>query len=180
MSWYISGLQQNHFRIATNLIYSKRTLLSRYEIAGANGMQILSVPVKHTDQKQALKEVQIAFVEPWLKNHKTALESAYKKSPFYEYYDYKILPVLQQETALLQLALMGLKTVHQLLYLEDIPLQFHNSEIIRYHEDFIHPVPEYPQVFSDRNGFKNNMSVLDLLFNLGPDAGDYLRGAISK
>ncbi len=70
-----------------NELWQKQTLRSRTRIIGANGLQVLSVPVQHTGGKKVLvKDVRISYAEDWVRVHKGSLYSAYNSSAFFEFF----------------------------------------------------------------------------------------------
>lgn len=171
--------------------YPKQTFRNRCVIASANGRLNLTVPVvRETRVKVPIREVRIDYSEMWQKNHLRALESAYRKSPFYNYYIDDLLPCFEQKpTYLFDLNLALSSTLNELLKLHAKPqltttYEDGNNDMF----DFRHAIlptkaiadplfrtPVYPQNFEERWGFLENLSILDLLFQTGPDAGYWLR-----
>lgn len=172
--------------------YGKQSYRSRCEIMSANGVIPLVIPVmKATRQKVLTKDVQIDYAIKWQKLHFRGIESAYKNSPFYDYYiDDLMIYFEKKEKYLLDFNIRTLESVTEFLKLKR---KLHFTE--DYHaaptgycdlRDFIHPKasrkqedPEfiarpYRQTFSDRFPFTPNLSILDLLFNTGPDTIQYL------
>lgn len=180
--------------------YQKQTYRNRCIIYSANGPQTLTVPiVRGTEQKILTKDVRIDYSMNWQKNHFKAIESAYRCSPFYEFYIDDLLPFFQnKETFLYDLNLRIFQTLTDIIkvqvnlyetedYLFDIPdgcLDF--RELIHPKKRMFKPdvnfyPPVYTQVFGTKNGFIANMSVLDLLFNTGTHAVSHLsRSYISQ
>lgn len=174
VEWYLAGLQEGGFYISVQEPYAKQTLRNRYRIAGPNGLQALSVPVQAVSARGQLDQVQIAYTERWLSEHKHACQAAYGKSPFYEFYDYRIWDLFEaQPDLLLDLSRPLLERLHGFLQLNDLPLEFVNQPVSL--EAFEELNEKYPQVFEDRHGFQSGLSVLDLLSNQGPMAGDWLK-----
>ncbi len=170
--------------------YPKQTYRNRCNILSANGVLPLSVPVQknfHT----LTKDIRIDYSEMWQRNHLTALKSAYKNSAFYDYYFYKFEPFFERkETFLIDLNEKVLQTLFSVLkidakysYTTDYVFDSTGYEDFR---DSISPKPSknrpdgafvlkpYTQVFCDRFDFMPNLSVLDLIFNVGPESRDYL------
>jgi len=171
VSWFLSGMELGYFAVAMGGRFEKQTERTRYNIAGPNKLQTLSVPINHGTEKM-MADMRINREQKWVKEHLKAIETAYGNAPFYEFYDYRILPLLDNaDFTLTDLIQTGIKILHKELKC-DFPLQFSNDfESIPIKSD----VPPYPQVFDDRFGFRAEVSALDLLFNLGPQAGDYLK-----
>ncbi len=182
IEWMAHYVQQNSIALESHEFYQKQTYRSRALIAGPNGTQILNVPVK-----RKVREIQhslISYEEDWVKDHVKALESAYAKSPFYEVLMPDIVALLRENrTTLWELNLGTLELFERWL---DVDRKWELSE--RYEleargldlRNLSPKLPssleftEYPQVFKDKNGFQNNLSALDLFFNLGRSSWDYL------
>lgn len=171
-SWFIAGARHGKIVVGMGGNYEKQTLRSRYTIAGPNNLQDLIVPVVHTGAKKLLTETRIARAEKWDKMHVRAMNSVYGKAPFFEFYDYRILPLLSNtELGLADLIREGIAVLHKNM-IPEIPLEF-TSDIAPDIE--LPAIAPYYQVFEDKCGFRPGVSALDLLFNLGPEAGDYIR-----
>lgn len=169
VSWFLSGIKNGELRVAVGGNFEKQTLRSRYTIAGPNNVQILSVPVVHGGSR-LLADTQISSQNPWIKEHIRAIKTAYGNAPFFEFYDYRILPLLNAETLLLkELILQSIQKLHRELQCP-VPLVFAEEWTFKEPEPI---VPAYTQVFDDRHGFRPEVSALDLLFNLGPEVADY-------
>lgn len=172
--------------------YLKQTYRNRCKIFAANGLMNLSVPVVvATRKKVPIRDVQIDYATSWQKQHFKSIESAYRSSPFYEYLigDFEVY-FEQKHKFLFDYNLQIMNTVCGILdispdirFTDTFEANPSNCNDLR-HE--IHPKPEieqnnikaveYPQVFADKHGFQNDLSILDLLFNLGSEAYTYLIG----
>jgi hypothetical protein len=170
--------------------YVKQSYRNRCEILTANGPLALVVPVVHAGKALA-RDVRIDYATRWQKIHLRGIESAYKKSPFYDYYADYFLPFFEREERFL-IDLNG-KILQQLagcldlcrpvaltaayerrpVACEDLRDVFHPKAARRAREAPCHFKP-YHQTFADRFPFVPGLSVLDLLFNTGPDARAYL------
>jgi len=167
--------------------YLKQTYRNRCHIAGPNGPQTLTVPVeKGSFHKVHIRDVRVDYSVPWETLHLRALSAAYRSSPFYEYYIDALIRVYRQKPLFLfDLNLELLKVVLQetgikcrITLTEKYYADTSEPHISDYRER-IHPKKERPdplyhpvvyhQVFADRYGFLGGMSIVDLLFNEGPD-----------
>ncbi|KAF0198940.1 MAG: WbqC-like family protein [Bacteroidetes bacterium] len=173
--------------------YPKQTCRNRYRIASANGPLTLSIPViKPMGNHTTTNAVRIDFSENRLRNHWRAIESAYNKSPFFLYYrdDFEKIFLNPQELLIdfnqriLNLCLKALKLKPEFSLSDSFRknpadmADLRNSIMPKHpenHASGILKFEPYTQVFSDRQEFIPNLSIIDLLFNLGPEAGDYLK-----
>lgn len=162
--------------------YQKQTYRNRTEIYGANGKLKLTIPIIHNKIKkyQLDSEVEIHENSSWQKDHWKSLLSSYRSSPFFEFYGDDLYPFFhQRQEKLMDLNIALIKKIFSLL---DIDIKFKKtnevdefSELLNAKPKTVYRIPEYHQVFSSKYGFINNLSVLDLIFNLGPDSHDYLK-----
>ncbi|KFF05107.1 WbqC family protein [Flavobacterium reichenbachii] len=167
--------------------FQKQTNRNRTYIYSPNGIQLLNIPVKHAKSAhQKTKDVKIENEFDWQKQHFKSLEAAYRSSPFFEFFEDDILPVFEkQHTFLMDLNMevfdIVTKCLRMKLEFEKTTEYFHETPDFR---DFRYLVngkkdansfEKYTQVFDDKHGFINNLSILDLLFNEGKFAMDYLK-----
>ncbi|WP_027137037.1 WbqC family protein [Gaetbulibacter saemankumensis] len=167
--------------------FVKQTYRNRAYIYGANGKLALNIPVIFS-QKNRLKyhEVKVFNEENWQSLHWKSLLSAYRTSPFFEYYEDELYPLFHEKVEyLLDFNLKCFQTILDCLQL-DIPMSKNeifekepaNVKDCRYlvhaKKEPEYKFTEYTQVFSEKHGFISNLSILDLLFNEGPNALTYL------
>ncbi len=171
--------------------FHKQTYRNRCIILGANGPLNLTVPIEHTEPKIKIPNLNIFYQNHWQLIHFRAIESAYRNSPYYEYYidDFKVF-FQKKPTTLFDLNLDILKTCLNVIgckCLIEFTLDFVSEETdtdFRFISpkkeitDFIFPV--YHQVFDEKFSFVPNLSILDLIFNLGPDTSNYLNSIHKK
>lgn len=172
--------------------YQKQSYRNRCRILSASGPEALSVPVvKETTLSRPIREMKVDYDEPWLQIHKRALDAAYNSSPFYLYYKDEIMEVLDSRpaflfdlnTKLLELLLQMAGVKADISFTEDFAKDWGEGDF----RELIHPKHKgenllqtykkektYYQVFSDRLGFVPNLSILDLLFNEGPNSISFL------
>jgi len=167
--------------------FQKQTNRNRMYIYSPNGIQLLNIPVKHSKTAhQKTKEIKIENDFDWQKQHFKSLEAAYRSSPFFEYFEDDIASIFQKKhTFLMDLNLETMAIVSKCLGLEfdynETTEYFHEvKEIIDFRllingkKDTAVFEP-YTQVFEEKHGYLNNLSILDLLFNEGRYALDYLK-----
>ncbi len=167
--------------------YQKQTYRTRAYIAHANGRLLLNVPIKHskTGQRQKTRQVEPEDSFPWQSQHWKSLQTAYRTSPFFEFYEDDLRPLFYRKaTNLLNHHLEIFEVVCELIGIEVEPETtseyFENpSQLdLRYLADAKNEptfnLDPYTQVLQDHHGFLPNLSVIDLLFNEGPNALSYL------
>ena len=168
--------------------FQKQTYRNRYYIYGANGKQMLSVPIIHlkNERKTKTKDIQIDYSFSWQNLHIKTLDSAYSSSPFYEFYKDDIISVLQKKHKyLLDLNFEAITVLNTSLDLEfsikktkAFQVGFEKQKDFRYlaiakgKQNYV--LKKYTQVFDDKHGYISNLSILDLLFNEGTNALMYL------
>lgn len=189
---YISNfLKYSKVVIEANENYIKKTYRNRCDILSANGVITLSVPVINNKKaKTKISDIQISYVENWQKIHLNALESAYRSSPFYEFYiddfvrffntEFDNLFDFNTQITKLILQTIGVKT--------EIEFTSEFIDINNKYEDYRFSISKnkspnidkdsYIQVFADKFKFEQNLSALDLIFNLGPESILYLKNII--
>jgi hypothetical protein len=167
--------------------FQKQTNRNRMFIYSPNGLQLLNIPIKHSKEAhQKTKDVRLETAFDWQKQHFKSLEAAYRTSPFFEYFEDELLPIFQKKhTFLMDLNLQTIELVSKCLRL-DFPYDetaeyFHEITDKTDYRNLVNGKKDtasfdsYTQVFGDKHGYLNNLSILDLLFNEGRYALDYLK-----
>lgn len=170
--------------------FVKQSFRNRMVVMTANGPQVLTIPiVRGSASKMMIADTRIDYKTPWQRNHWKTIESAYGNSPFYLYYQDPIRDFYEQtidrlidfNLQLTQTILKMMKVNTKISLTEDfMPMQTFDlrSEIHpkkQQDEQYAFRLKEtYSQVFDEKYGFVPNLSILDLLFNLGPEARGYL------
>jgi len=185
-------LKADEVLLETSSFFQKGSYRNRCHIYGANGLLRLSVPLKHgKNQRKTMKEVEISYDHPWQSLHWESLCSAYRSSPYFEFYEDDLRHLYKQEEQYLaNFNHQLMTTVCELIGMEYQPIQTESYEesyegCIDLREG-IHPNPlknktlkrdmePYIQVFNQKHGFIPNLSILDLLFHEGPATLTYLR-----
>jgi hypothetical protein len=154
----------------TNLVpFSALNKPNRYNIAGPNNIQKLTVPITQDDKHNPITQVRINYKENWIRDHKHAWQTAYGKSPFFEYYDYRFWSILDAQPVMLSDLIYPW---NQLLFAQ-LGLSSFEPTSKEIQQNIIQIKP-YPQVFDIKFGFRSEVSGIDLLFNQGPLAKEYL------
>ncbi len=191
-SYYMAIAQNESVVIERNCNYIKQTYRNRCNIVGTNGVQPLSIPVeKPNSGKCATRDILISNHNNWQHLHWHAIKSAYGSTPFFEYYQDYLIPFYEKSTKyLFDLNEALLHTLCPLLqldtpigYTEEYKTEFTPNEIdlreaIHPKKEVIenlHPLPYY-QVFDQKLGYQPNMSIIDLLFNMGTESILVLKG----
>ncbi|WP_417860819.1 WbqC family protein [Winogradskyella sediminis] len=167
--------------------YQKQSYRNRTEIYGANGKLALTVPVSYTQKnRQLYKDVKIANDEQWQLLHLKSLQSAYSMSPFFEYYIDDLMPLFEAHFKyILDFNLKCFEVLLNGLQLDILPTKTTIFEkeplnktdyrsLVKRNSDVKHIKP-YTQVFTEKHGFIANLSILDLVFNEGPNTALYLK-----
>lgn len=181
----IANANEVVFEMEDNFL--KQTYRNRTYILGANGKLSLNIPVIHSQKnRQKYKDVKVFNEEKWQNQHWKSLLSAYRTSPFFEYYQDELQPVFHQKANfLLDFNLKCFEVLCDCLQLvcntsktKTFQKNIENKVDLRYLVNAKKEVPftfeSYTQVFSNKHGFIPNLSILDLLFNEGPNALNYL------
>lgn len=171
--------------------FHKQSYRNRTIVMTGNGPQVLTIPiVRGSASKMMIADTRIDYKTPWQRNHWKTIESAYGNSPFFLYYQDLLKGFYEQQfeklfdfnLQLMQM-ILRLLNVHTELVLSD---DFTPVSAFDLREE-IHPKKAqqttyafrlsepYYQVFEDRFGFVPNLSILDALFNMGPDTARYLK-----
>ncbi|MFH6769950.1 WbqC family protein [Gaetbulibacter aquiaggeris] len=166
--------------------FVKQTYRNRTYIYAANGKLLLNIPVVHSQKdRKKYKDVKISQETSWQSHHWKSLLSAYSTSPFFEYYQDELIYLFKTKTKyLLDFNLNCFEAICDCLQFDSGYSKTDDyQKIVKDTTDFRYLVnakiedPQfepYSQVFDDKHGFINNLSVLDLLFNEGPNALSYL------
>lgn len=183
----IAQADQVSFEVEDN--FQKQTSRNRTYIYSPNGIQLLNIPIKHSkENRQKTKDIRIENDFGWQKQHFKSLEAAYRSSPFFEFFEDDIRPLFEkQHEFLLDLNFEALEIVLKCLRLkvdytkttvyspeitDGQTIDFRQLANSKKDTSVFEP---YTQVFDDKFGFINNLSTLDLLFNEGKFALDYLK-----
>jgi hypothetical protein len=162
--------------------FQKMSTRNRYYVAGANGRLTLSIPLEDgRDQRKAMSRIRICNNTNWQIQHWRTITSAYRRSPFFDFYEPGLAPLFETKYELL--ADYNLAGIHWLK--KQLKKDFTETFADTYHKTYpdarydlrgksklsvTNNTPQYYQLFADRNGFITGLSILDLLFSEGPHA----------
>ena len=186
VQWYQKLYRSDEVQIEQWESFQKQTYRNRCVIATTQGPQALTVPVEHIDSP-LIKDLCISDHGNWRHLHWNALQSAYGESPFFEYYQDDIRPFFEKRwTFLLDFNEEIRIKMCELLDIQP-KVEYSGQWIVECSMDFRsaispkHPLPDpdfqpkpYYQVYQQKHGFLPNLSILDLLFNMGPESIFYL------
>jgi hypothetical protein len=196
ISQYVQLVKADKVTFENEDNYQKQTYRNRMYIYDSNGKLLLNIPIKHSSslglgtkgsKHQKYKDVLIANDFEWQKQHWRALKASYQTSPFFEFYEDELYPLYHKEFKYLmdfnyaclefvlesiQLEIEIQKTSEYILHPKDI-YDFRSLVDAKSKTNFSNT--RYPQVFEPKYGFIPNLSIIDLLFNEGPNSLEYLK-----
>ena len=174
--------------------YSKQSYRNRTQILSSNGILNLSIPIKKNKSEKVVNSIEISYKEDWQKNHWRAITSAYKNSPYFDFFEEDLKVFYSNKYNLL----IDYNT-DQLKFIIKVLKQKKNIQLTKQYESnpesvidlrtIIHPKQSYLsdklvankldqsyyQTFENKISFTPNLSILDLLFNKGLHTIDYLK-----
>ena len=178
-----SGRENISFEVEDN--FQKQTYRTRCYIYSPNGKQLLNVPVLNANSSQKTKDVLIDTSFNWQKQHLKSLEAAYRSSPYFEFYKDELQVVFKKSPRFL----LDFNLNCQDLMIDLLQLEKSYTKTTAFHKDpeikdlrflanakskVAYKLEPYTQVFTEKHGFIENLSILDLLFMEGPNALNYL------
>ncbi|MBN2263918.1 MAG: WbqC family protein [Prolixibacteraceae bacterium] len=194
--YYARFMQYGHVKIEQYDSYQKQSYRNRCAIYGANGLLNLSIPVvKKHKQKTLVRDIEIDYATRWQNNHWRSITSAYNSSPFFEFYAPDFEPFFSRKCQFLIDFNMELhRLIIELLELDNVcelsetfEHKFEGDDYrelitpkvnrVLNHDAGFMPVA-YTQTYSEKHGFLGNLSIVDLLFNTGPEAESVLKKSI--
>ena len=183
ISYFQEILKAENLKFEIQESFPKQTYRNRCFIQGANGKLRLAIPIRHDGSRQ-IKDLRVSSDTEWQKEHFKSLEAAYRRSPYFEFYEDSLCPVFL-EKKYKYLIDLNFNILEQLLILLQLNNDFSISEsyVESEENDFRNAynaktkvdLPEYTQVFSEKMEFQSDLSILDLLFNEGPQSILYLK-----
>lgn len=180
-SWFHEFLKDDgEIVIEQHENFPKQTYRNRANIYGANGKLSLFIPIKH-DGKKTMKNVEISYKEDWQSQHWKSIISAYKSSPYFEFYEDHLRSLYQEkEELLLNFNLKTISLFQKMLKIQkayslseeyvkiEDSMDFRNKFSAKKPADY--QFEKYYQTFSDKHGFIEDLSILDIICNKGPES----------
>jgi len=167
--------------------FPKQTYRNRANICSPDGLLTLTVPVvKGSKAHTAVKDVKISYDFDWQRLHWMSLQGCYRRSAYFEYYEdefaifYEVKEqyLFDMNEKLLHLLLNLLKIKATISYTHEYEAEYPHLKDLRMgfssKKESLFPQKPYFQLFEDRHGFMKNLSIVDLLFNQGPQSINYL------
>jgi hypothetical protein len=184
IAWWQVVIQASSLCLDRAEHYEKMSYRNKYYIATANGKLGLSIPLEGgRNQRIAINKVHISDREKWQQQHWRTITSAYKRSPYFEFYEPTLSVLFEKKYQnLVDFSLDSIKWVMgqmqlttEILFIDSFQKNYPDDIDLRHalkpsQEDLNGDLPLYQQVFQEHIGFLPNLSVLDLLFSEGPYA----------
>jgi len=182
VSYYAILFQYPNCCIELREHFIKQSIRNRCDIYGANGRLRLTIPKERKgSSKKIIKNLKISYRNNWQKQHWNAIESAYNSSPFFEYYKDDLKSFFEEKEEYLVNFNSKLQNIIISMLKEENTIKntteyLHKGNFLdlRNYTWELKKQKEYDQVFMEKKGFISNLSILDLLFNIGPESADYL------
>ncbi len=186
ISWFSEFLNpENEVVFEQFETFPKQTFRNRTNIYGANGKLSLIIPINHNGSRE-FKNTEMSYREDWQKLHWKSIKTAYQSSPYFEYYEDKLIKLFEnKEKFLLDFNIKSIKIILDILKTEKAyslnKEYIKNPEEVNFREKFSAKIPseyemdEYYQTFSDKMGFLNDLSIVDLICNKGPESMTYIK-----
>ncbi len=168
--------------------FPKQTYRNRTQLATANGILNLFIPIQHGRKTNVpMQDVRISYDHEWQRLHWLSIQTAYRSSAYFEYYEDDFRPFYEKKYEFLidynldqlQLCLKAIKLKKEIVFTESYSSTFEDKLDLR---TLIHPKKEsiyinpkpYYQIFEERTGFIPNVSIIDLICNQGPQSKNFL------
>lgn len=188
---YSEYLKAEEIYIEVNEHFPKQTYRNRTYIMTANGVFALSIPLAGRKNHSLTKDIKISEAEDWRSLHWKTIENAYRKSPFFDYYEHSLNQLYRgkkhsflidfnesAEEIIFDLLKIKIKRENTSNFITENDEQFKDLRLISpKNKDLPNLItePTYLQVFADKFSFESNLSILDVLFNLGPETVSHLK-----
>lgn len=191
ISWFSVFLRENAEIVFEQFeSFPKQTYRNRTAVYGANGRLLLIIPVKHNGTR-TINEIEVSHRDSWEIIHWKSIKTAYQRSPYFEYYEDQLEQIFNFKTnSLFAFNLNALKIIQKILKTDKgyslTEEYFRNPTEENYREKFSPKkeqefiLEEYYQTFTEKFGFQEDLSIIDLLCNKGPESLTYLKNIQNK
>jgi hypothetical protein len=193
ISWMATALQSGRIEIEIQETYPKQTFRNRCSISTSSGILNLTVPVNRVNGNHTKTcDILIDNSINWQLSHWRSIVTAYNNSPFFEFYSHLIKPIYFKRTdRLIDLNHELLLILLNALQIKALNIEYTNTfetkpgyvdlrncfgPKIKIQQKIHYELPRYIQAFEVKQGYIPDLSIIDLLFNTGPDAVTYLSG----
>jgi hypothetical protein len=184
IGYYKAFLQSDINILEMHEHYIKQSIRNRCEIATSNGILILTVPLSERRNNMPVSEVRICYKSDWQRQHLKTLATAYKSSPFFEFYidELEALYKLQPESLLEWNQIIHQQLLKWLRINKPFERTLAYQKVYENMQDYrntawknLPTTTTYHQVFENKLGFVGNLSIFDLLFNCGNESQSILK-----
>jgi hypothetical protein len=196
ISFFVKALQKGEISVFQNMQYDKKWHVNRTVVPGSNGLITLSIPiVGGRNSKSRFDLIKLDNRYHWQRDHYRTLVSVYGSSPFFNFYEPDLKKLMDRPFDFLMewnacclewvLSKLRLDRALKIQYHVECPSEFFQEEIQQKGKklpirDNLNTLFRYQQVFEDKIGFIEDLSVLDLLFNVGPDSAQKIKSSLIK
>ena len=172
VSWYARMLRQDDLCLANERYFTRQTLRNRFYYGTFQGSRLFTIPLVSNTTAGSYRQVMIDYSQHWQNQLINAIQTSYGKSPFFEFYGYRFEKIIEEQFEFLwDLNLAVLEETLRCLKVDKYPEM---KDTDKAENSLNNEYPLYYQVFSERQAFLPDLSVLDLLYNEGPDASSIL------
>ncbi|MDL1913647.1 MAG: WbqC family protein [Bergeyella sp.] len=189
VSWFSFFLfSQGRIMLEIHENFIKQTYRNRTKICSASGVLSLIIPIQHSSGKRKMKDVAISYAEDWRSVHWKSIKYAYRNSPYFEFYEDLLQKIYhQQESSLICFNLNVLEILQRILrsgqeFSFTSSYEKNPEDMVDFREKWntkkrisLPYIKPYYQVFSEKLGFLQDLSILDLICHLGPESMGYLK-----
>ncbi len=171
VSYYMALYRNGGASVEVYDTYAKQTLRNRCLIDSPQGTLALTIPVQKPGDSRLVRDIRISDHGNWRHQHWQALASSYRQSPFFEYYADDLAPFYEKRREFL--ADFNMELLHLMCSLLDMDVSLERTSSFAGKTDGTwnaQPVRPYYQVFAHKHGFLHDLSIVDLLFNMGPES----------
>jgi hypothetical protein len=181
--YYSILVKSDYYVLEKHENFIKQTVRSRCIINSSSGKLNLSIPrIRKNSSKAKIKDIRICYNEPWQKIHLKSIITCYNSSPFFDYFKEKISEIFDVKEKFLidfslksHLLVMDFLKLNQTINYTKFFENINNSTDYRNYGFCSKQDYKYDQVYFTKNDFIKDLSILDLIFNLGPESIDFLK-----